>query len=73
MILQKTNDPEFMRDADSGALINTNVAAYKLHKQQRQNRNTVENLKQDVDNLKSDLTEIKQLLSVIIENVSNNR
>lgn len=61
-----------MRDEVSSALINTNVAAYKAYKQQRQQAASVDQLQGEIQNLKSELGDIKQLLGQLIENVSIN-
>ncbi len=53
MKLVQTNNPDFSRDTDSNAVINTNVTAYKLYKQQRNSRNTIEGLRNEVDELKA--------------------
>ena len=53
MKLAKTSAQDFYRDLDTNAVINTNVAAYKLYKQQRSNRDTIESLREEIDNLKN--------------------
>ena len=72
-MLIKTNDPNFMRDENNAALINTNKIAYDLYKQQRNNALSNQALKAEVDSLKQDLSDIKQLLGQLVQNVSNNR
>ena len=52
MRLVKTQNPDFFRDQDTNALINTNASAYKLYKQQRADRGRVENMQQEIDELK---------------------
>lgn len=71
-MLKKTDDTSFMRDESNQALINTNVAAYKAFKQQRQQVTEFSKLQDDVHTLKSELGDIKQLLGQLIENVSIN-
>jgi hypothetical protein len=53
MRLVKTQNPEFYRDEDTNALINTNASAYKLYKQQRADRNKVSTMQQEIDELKA--------------------
>ena len=72
-MLIKTNDPNFMRDENNAALINTNKIAYDLYKQQRNNALSNQALKAEVDSLQHDLSDIKQLLGQLVQNVSNNR
>lgn len=58
MKLVKTNTSDFSRDLDSNAVINTNVTAYKLYKQQRNSRDTIEGLRDEVDQLKALVQEL---------------
>lgn len=58
MKLVKTNTSDFSRDLDSNAVINTNVTAYKLYKQQRNSRDTIEGLREEVDQLKALVQEL---------------
>jgi len=53
MKLVKTKTADFSRDVDTNAVINTNVTAYKLYKQQRNSRDTIEELKEEVNQLKA--------------------
>lgn len=55
---QQVKNTEFVRDKESNALINTNVNAFKLYKQQRESRLTVESLKTEVDELKALVREL---------------
>ena len=63
MSLIKTNNPDFWRDESSNALINTNVNAYKLYKQQRQNAS--KNV--ELDRLKDEVAELKLLVKKLLE------
>ena len=58
MKLVKTNTSDFSRYLDSNAVINTNVTAYKLYKQQRNSRDTIEGLRDEVDQLKALVQEL---------------
>jgi hypothetical protein len=69
----QTNDANFMRDPTNNAVINTNVTAYSLYKQQRDSVRTIDSMGQEMDHLKSELSEIKQLLGQLIKNDNFNR
>lgn len=57
--MDKLKNTEYVRDKESNALINTNINAFKLYKQQRESRLTVEELKNEVEELKE---MVRQLL-----------
>jgi hypothetical protein len=61
-----TTDANFGRDPSSHAVINTNVTAYMLYKQQRESVRTIDSMGQEMDQLKGELSEIKQLLQQLI-------
>lgn len=63
MKLVKTEYPDYSRDEDSHALINTNVNAYKQYKSQRENKNIINKLNNDIEDLKS-------LVQTLIKNQS---
>lgn len=74
MKLIPTEDLNFSRDPGSNAVINTNVNAYKMYKQQREGIKSTERLAQDVEDLKSELGEIKNLLKQVLQqNVNSHR
>ena len=66
-MLVNTQLPDFSRDATTGALVNTNVNAYRLYKQQRQNQQTVESLNGELTSVKSELNELKALIKTLLE------
>ena len=70
-MLKNTDDTNFMKDLNSGAVINTNVAAYKMHKLQRETEQTSTSIKNDVENLKQDMSDIKKMLEILIQRDSN--
>lgn len=68
----KTNDPDFVRDEASGALINTNVSAYKLYKQQRSSQSYIKSLDSEVNDLRSEVDELKQIIKDILREKHGN-
>lgn len=69
----KTNDIDFVKDPTNSAVINTNITAYKLYKQQRDSTRTIESMSNELDSLRGELGEIKQLLGQLIKNDNFNR
>jgi len=72
MAIVKTTDPNFSRDEDSGAIINTNVMAYNLYKQQRSNLGNVSALNSKIDHLEQELRDLKTLLKDIVRDKYGN-
>jgi peptidoglycan hydrolase CwlO-like protein len=66
MAIIKTNDPDFYKDDSSGAVINTNVNAYRLYKQQRNNQGDVSSLNRKINDLESEIRELKAFLKDIV-------
>lgn len=58
--------PDFVKDTNSNAILNSNYAALTERKKQKEMEKTVNCLSSDVSSLKSDMNEIKQLLTVLI-------
>mgnify|MGYP006288678463 CR=1 FL=1 len=71
-MIVNTNDSNFARDSTSGALINTNVLAYKLHKQQRGSLQQAETMQGEIESLKDEVAQLKQLIGQLVQNVSIN-
>lgn len=65
--LVKTNLVDFHRDKESNALINTNVHAYKLYKQQRKDRLSVLKKDKRIEKLEDELKDLKQLVKGLLE------
>jgi hypothetical protein len=65
------DEPDFARDAESGAIININRSEIQLARDQKKLRQRKmqeeKNLKDKVDRLEKDLGDIKSLLSIIVE------
>lgn len=72
MALVKTTDPDFFRDESSGAVINTNVTAFRSYKQQRNNQGTIESLNGKINNLENEISELKTLLKEIVRDKYGN-
>jgi len=62
----RTDDPNFARDEGTNALINTNVNAFKLYKQQRDNMAAQSQSEQEISELKHKLLEMDALIKNLI-------
>lgn len=74
-MLVKVKDSTFVRDIQSGALINQDYssrdeyyAKVKMITNQKEELNTI---KSEIDNIKNDVSEIKQLLFALLNKGSN--
>jgi hypothetical protein len=72
--LVKTDNPEFMKDEETGALVSSDLAAFNKFKaeqgraeQLKIQKNDLNNIKSDVSNLKSELGEVKNLLKQLLK------
>jgi|TARA_R110000744_G_scaffold83717_3_gene163909 hypothetical protein len=61
-----TEDKRLIRDTNSGAVINTDKAAFSMYKAKREHDKKANDIADDVANLKQDMNEIKQMLHSII-------
>lgn len=60
IIYRVKDNPDYIKDDDSGAVLNTNVAKLKEYKlRKRQNRK--------IEDLQSEVAELKALLRVVLE------
>ena len=61
-----TDSKNLIRDTNSGAVINTDKAAFSMYKARREHDKKAGDIANDVANLKQDMNEIKQMLHSII-------
>ena len=71
MSLQEVKDHrEFVRDTESGAIINVDRSAYlnalERHKKIEKQKETIEKNTNDINSIKMDLTEIKTMLKILL-------
>ncbi len=70
---QVTNDPNMVRDTESGAILYTNSSLINKKKEANRLRKvqqkTVEELQGQVESLHDEMSEIKQLLIKLVEKV----
>lgn len=63
----KTENPGYVRDTDSMAVINTDIESFKNYKLMREEKLKVQKLTSEVDSLKQDLNQLKNLLTKVLE------
>ena len=61
------NNPHWIRDVDSGLLINTDVEAFNKLKDEHRVNSTVRTLKNDINNIKDEVSELKSILKELVE------
>jgi adenylate cyclase class IV len=61
------SEKDFTRDTASGALINTNINAYKQYKLNRDSSKTISELNTEIGDLKTQVEELKTLLYKVLE------
>jgi uncharacterized protein YlxW (UPF0749 family) len=65
------DEPDFVRDAESGAVININRGEIEKAREQKRLRQLKQaeekQLKAEVESLKTDINDIKSMLSAIVE------
>lgn len=64
---QKTDDPSFVRDKRSRAILNIDKASYTQFRAERERSLQLKKLTEEVDTLRSDVQQIKQLLKRLIK------
>ena len=63
--LVKTDDPDFLKDTDSGALISNNIRAFKKFKLKEEQSKKLKNQENDLNNIKSEVSELKNEIGEI--------
>ncbi len=63
--LVKTDNPDYMKDEDNGALVSTNVRAFNKHKLKEEQSKRIKNQENDLNNIKSEVSELKNEMSEI--------
>tara|TARA_Y100000034_G_C6788553_1_gene352876 strand:+ start:751 stop:960 length:210 start_codon:yes stop_codon:yes gene_type:complete len=68
MKLVKIKDkPNLMRDMNSGAILNTDIAAFNLHKKEKELKEQTKKNTIEINNMKSDISEIKNMMKELLE------
>ncbi|NBR22680.1 MAG: hypothetical protein EBU08_02610 [Micrococcales bacterium] len=67
----KTEDSNFSRDEGNHALLNSNIEAYKMYRQQRNQQAETVSLQGQINDLKKEVSDIKGMLRVLIQRENN--
>ena len=59
--------PNLVRDTNTGAILNTDVDAFKLHKKEKELKEQTKQNTKEINSMKSDISEIKNMLKEILE------
>jgi predicted transcriptional regulator len=63
--LIKTDDPNLLKYSDTGALVSTDVPAFKKFKLKEEQSKKIKNQENDLNNIKSEVSELKNEMSEI--------
>ena len=63
--LIKTENSNFMKDQETGALVSSDISAFKKHKIELEQREKIKNQESDLNNIKSEVSELKNELGEI--------
>ena len=61
------NKPELIRDMKTGAILNTDIAAFNLHKKEKESKEQIKCNTKEINKIKGDLSEIKNMLKELLE------
>jgi|APCry1669188879_1035177.scaffolds.fasta_scaffold115586_2 hypothetical protein len=64
--LKVIDHPDLVRDAESKAILNTNLSELDKYKQEREQRRKLNEIAQSYDQLKDDVDSIKNMLQQIL-------
>ena len=59
--------PNLVRDMNTGAILNTNIAAFNIHKKEKELKKQTKLNTKEINIMKSDILEIKNMLKEILE------
>lgn len=67
----KTEDPSFVRESSTNAVINIDTTGYRRFKEERERVIKMQQLAHDVVGLQNDIGDIKQMLQQLINGKTN--
>jgi hypothetical protein len=59
-------NPDFIKDFDTGAVINTNNSAYEARLVQMEKRKLDEQQSKDIENMKEEIADLKKLIKKLV-------
>lgn len=66
----KTDDPKYMRDDFSNAIVRTDKKNLEMHRQKIKQSNAINNNTIEINNLKKEIFELKSMLKTILDKIS---
>ena len=63
--LIKTDDPNLLKYSDTGALVSTNVSAFKKFKLKEEQSKKIKNQENDLNNIRCEVSELKNEIGEI--------
>lgn len=61
-----TENPDFIKDFDTGAVINTNNSAYEARLVQMEKRKLDEKQSADIEDMKNEIADLKKLIKKLV-------
>lgn len=68
-MLVPTNNKDFLKDTETGALVNQNPGALQEHKKKIEQFKSIDNMKSEINTMKDDISSIKTMLELILKKV----
>lgn len=65
----QTNNKNFIKDPNTGALINTNEKELKQRKYQKRKAQEMSRMQNEINSIKDDVHEIKQTLRILMDRI----
>jgi len=62
------NNPDYVKDSESSAIINTNISSLEAYKQQRKNALKLNSTEERINSLEQKMDGVYNMLSQILEN-----
>ena len=59
--------PNLVRDMNTGAILNTNIAAFNIHKKEKELKEQTKKNTIEINSMKSDISEIKNMMKELLE------
>ena len=66
----KTDDPNYLRDSVSNAIIRTDKKNLEIHRLKVKQNNNITNNTVEINNLKKEINELKVMMKLILDKIS---
>ena len=61
------NKENLVRDMNTGAILNTDIASFNLHKREKESKEQTKHNTKEINKINGDLSEIKDMLKELLE------